>query len=88
MFRISAAINQVIDRKADAAMTRTDQRPLLKESYAFHASFALVIGTSGALIYSLYKHINNDINSCSLIGYAFVYLYLKRATPQNIVLVV
>ena len=42
----AAAINQVIDRKADAAMTRTDQRPLPQgELSAFHAScFALVIG--------------------------------------------
>ena len=42
----AAAINQVIDRKSDASMTRTDQRPLPKgELSATHASlFAVLIG--------------------------------------------
>lgn len=86
----AAAINQVIDRKADAAMTRTDQRPLPQgELSAFHAScFALVIGIFGAVI--LYVFINTltmILTLASLIGYAFIYtVYLKRATPQNIVI--
>ena len=86
----AAAINQVIDRKADAAMTRTDQRPLPQgELSAFNAScFAFVIGVLGALI--LYFFINTltmVLTLASLIGYAFIYtVYLKRATPQNIVI--
>lgn len=86
----AAAINQVIDRKADAAMTRTDQRPLPQgELSAFHAScFAFVIGVLGALI--LYFFVNTltmVLTLASLIGYAFIYtVYLKRATPQNIVI--
>ena len=86
----AAAINQVIDRNADAAMTRTDQRPLPQgELSAFHASsFAFVIGVLGALI--LYIYINTltmVLTLASLIGYAFIYtVYLKRATPQNIVI--
>ena len=86
----AAAINQVIDRKADAAMTRTDQRPLPQgELSATHASsFAFVIGVAGALV--LYLYINTLImilTIASLIGYAFIYtVYLKRATPQNIVI--
>jgi len=86
----AAAINQVIDRNADAAMTRTDQRPLPQgELSVFHASsFALVIGVLGALI--LYFYINTltmILTLASLIGYAFIYtVYLKRATPQNIVI--
>ena len=86
----AAAINQVIDRKADAAMTRTDQRPLPQgELSVFHAScFALVIGIFGAVI--LYVFINTltmILTLASLIGYAFIYtVYLKRATPQNIVI--
>ena len=86
----AAAINQVIDRNADAAMTRTDQRPLPQgELSAFHASsFAFVIGVLGALI--LYFYINTltmILTLASLIGYAFIYtVYLKRATPQNIVI--
>ena len=86
----AAAINQVIDRNADAAMTRTDQRPLPQgELSVFHASsFAFVIGVLGALV--LYVYINTltmVLTLASLIGYAFIYtVYLKRATPQNIVI--
>ena len=86
----AASINQVIDRKADASMTRTDQRPIPQgELSAVHAStFALVIGLIGALI--LYFFINTltmILTLASLIGYAFIYtVYLKRATPQNIVI--
>ena len=86
----AAAINQVIDRKADAAMTRTDQRPLPQgELSAFHAScFALVIGILGAII--LFVFINTltmILTLASLVGYAFIYtVYSKRATPQNIVI--
>ena len=86
----AAAINQVIDRNADAAMTRTDQRPIPQgDLSAFHASsFALVIGVLGALI--LYFYINTltmILTLASLTGYAFIYtVYLKRATPQNIVI--
>ena len=86
----AAAINQVIDRNTDASMTRTDQRPLPKgELSAIHASvFAFVIGVTGALI--LYFYVNTltmILTIASLIGYAFIYtIYLKRATPQNIVI--
>ena len=86
----AAAINQVIDRNTDASMTRTDQRPLPKgELSATHASvFAFVIGVIGALI--LYFYVNTltmILTIASLIGYAFIYtIYLKRATPQNIVI--
>ena len=86
----AAAINQVIDRESDASMTRTDQRPLPKgELSVIHASlFAILIGTIGASI--LYVYVNTLtmlLTIASLIGYAFIYsIYLKRATPQNIVI--
>ena len=86
----AAAINQVFDRKSDASMTRTDQRPLPKgELSATHASlFAVLIGFTGATI--LYVYVNTLtmlLTIASLIGYAFIYtVYLKRATPQNIVI--
>ncbi|MDC0005434.1 heme o synthase [Gammaproteobacteria bacterium] len=86
----AAAINQVIDRKADAAMTRTDQRPLPQgELSAFHAScFAFVIGILGAVILFLFINtLTMILTLASLVGYAFIYtVYLKRATPQNIVI--
>ena len=86
----AAAINQVIDRSADASMNRTDKRPLPQGDISpIHASiFALVIGFLGALI--LYIFVNTltmYLTIASLIGYAFIYtVYLKRATPQNIVI--
>ena len=86
----AAAINQVIDRKTDASMTRTDQRPLPQgELSVTHASiFALTIGILGATILFLYVNIlTMALTLASLIGYAFIYtVYLKRATPQNIVI--
>ena len=86
----AAAINQVIDRKSDASMTRTDQRPLPQgELSATHASiFALMIGVFGATILFLYVNtLTMALTLASLIGYAFIYtVYLKRATPQNIVI--
>ena len=86
----AAAINQVIDRKTDASMTRTDQRPLPQgELSATHASiFALIIGLFGATILFLYVNtLTMALTLASLIGYAFIYtVYLKRATPQNIVI--
>ena len=86
----AAAINQVIDRKTDASMTRTDQRPIPQgELSPMHASvFALIIGILGSMI--LYFFVNTltmVLTITSLIGYAFIYtVYLKRATPQNIVI--
>ena len=86
----AAAINQVIDRKTDASMTRTDQRPLPQgELSVTHASiFALIIGLFGATILFLYVNtLTMALTLASLIGYAFIYtVYLKRATPQNIVI--
>tara|TARA_Y100001935_G_scaffold183582_1_gene152205 strand:- start:5 stop:664 length:660 start_codon:yes stop_codon:yes gene_type:complete len=71
-------------------MTRTDQRPLPKGNLSVqHASiFAFVIGLIGALILYFYVNILTMILTIgSLIGYAFIYtVYLKRATPQNIVI--
>ena len=86
----AAAVNQVVDRDADASMTRTDQRPLPKgELTVMHASiFAFVIGLLGALILYFYVNVLTMMLTIgSLIGYAFIYtIYLKRATPQNIVI--
>ena len=54
----AAAINEVIDRNADASMNRTDQRPLPQGDLTpLHATiFATIIGFLGALI--LYVFVN------------------------------
>lgn len=86
----AAAINHIIDRKADANMNRTENRPIPQgEISPFKASiFAFTLGVLGAAILVIYVNtLTALLTLASLIGYAFVYtVYLKRATPQNIVI--
>lgn len=86
----AAAINHYIDRKADAEMTRTENRPLPKgELNATNViSFALVLGVLSMLILVfLVNSLTALLTFFSLIGYAIIYtVYLKRMTPQNIVI--
>lgn len=86
----AAVINQIIDRKADANMNRTENRPIPQgEVSPLNASiFAFVLGSIGTAILVLYVNtLTALLTLASLIGYAFVYtVYLKRATPQNIVI--
>ena len=86
----AATINQIIDRKADANMNRTENRPIPQgEVSPVNASiFAFILGSLGATILVIYVNtLTALLTLASLIGYAFVYtVYLKRATPQNIVI--
>ena len=86
----AAAINQIVDEKADSAMARTKGRPLPQGTLppARAVVFATVIGLSGlAILYWLVNPLTAYLTFLSLMGYAFVYtLFLKRATPQNIVI--
>tara|TARA_B100001559_G_scaffold67582_1_gene54877 strand:- start:206 stop:1069 length:864 start_codon:yes stop_codon:yes gene_type:complete len=86
----AAAINQIIDRKTDANMNRTENRPIPQgEVSPVNASiFAFILGSLGAGILVIYVNtLTALLTLASLIGYAFVYtVYLKRATPQNIVI--
>jgi len=86
----AAAINQIVEQKVDAEMKRTHNRPLptghINKTQAL--VFAAVIGVASMLILIfLVNMLTAVLTFLSLIGYAFVYtLYLKRATPQNIVI--
>ena len=86
----AATINQIIDRSIDANMARTSNRPLPQgEITTFNASlFAFVLMVAGTVI--LVSQVNTltaVLTVASLIGYAFIYtVFLKRATPQNIVI--
>jgi protoheme IX farnesyltransferase len=86
----AAAVNHFIDRNADAQMARTEKRPLptgeLNTTNVI--SFALVLGVSSMLILILLVNtLTAILTFLSLFGYAIIYtLYLKRATPQNIVI--
>jgi protoheme IX farnesyltransferase len=86
----AAAINHFIDRKADAQMARTEKRPLpMGDLSATNVlSFALILGVSAMLILVfLVNTLTAILTFLSLFGYAIIYtLYLKRATPQNIVI--
>jgi protoheme IX farnesyltransferase len=86
----AATINQVIDRRIDAQMARTCARPLpsglLRQRNAL--MFAAVLGAAAMLILGwLINPMTAILTSLSLIGYAVIYTaWLKRATPQNIVI--
>ena len=86
----AAAVNHFIDRNADAQMARTEKRPLPTGELTTTnvITFALVLGVSSMLILILLVNtLTAVLTFLSLFGYAIVYtLYLKRATPQNIVI--
>jgi len=86
----AAAINQLIDRKADARMARTCGRPLVTKHLSVGQSirFAAAIGILGMAILLLFVNaLTAWLTLVALIGYAGIYtMYLKRATPQNIVI--
>jgi len=86
----AAAINHYIDRKIDAEMARTRKRPLptghLKGWQVL--SFAATLGVIAmALLWFLVNPLTAVLTLASLVGYAIIYtVFLKRATPQNIVI--
>ncbi len=86
----AATINQIIDRNIDAGMQRTSGRPLPQgEISPVNASlFALFLMIMGTIILIYFVNtLTALLTICSLIGYAFIYtVFLKRATPQNIVI--
>ena len=86
----AAAVNHFIDRKADAQMARTEKRPLPtgELSTTNVITFAFVLGlTSMLILVLLVNTLTAILTFLSLFGYAIIYtLYLKRATPQNIVI--
>jgi len=86
----AAAVNHVIDRRIDGQMGRTSNRPVAKGKVKpLHALiFATVLAVVGlAILYVLVNPMTAWLTLASSIGYAFIYTgYLKRATPQNIVI--
>jgi hypothetical protein len=86
----AAAVNQIIDRNIDARMARTCGRPLVTGTLTMGESvaFATVIGLLGfAMLWVFVNPLTAVLTQLTLIGYAGVYtMYLKRATPQNIVI--
>lgn len=86
----AAAINQLLDARIDAQMARTSWRPLVvgKVQPWQVLAFATVLTVISMLILVLWVNVITAVLTFfSLIGYAVIYtVYLKRATPQNIVI--
>ncbi|UXI70608.1 heme o synthase [Tahibacter amnicola] len=86
----AAAINHLIDQRIDRVMARTSHRPLATGALTPRQVlvFALVLGVAAMAILVIWVNtLTAVLTFASLIGYAVVYTaYLKRATPQNIVI--
>jgi len=86
----AATINHVIDYRIDSIMARTMRRPLPegKISVVNAIIFAWFLGTiSMGILAFLVNTLTAGLTALSLIGYGFIYsMFLKRATPQNIVI--
>ncbi len=85
-----AVVNQVLDQRIDAQMARTRNRPLPqgRVSERDALAFAIGLGLAGLMVLVLFVNaLTAVLTFFSLIGYAVVYtVFLKRATPQNIVI--
>ena len=86
----AAVFNHVIDQKIDNEMARTHKRPLPEGKISSKTAliFGVVIGVAGIGILAIGVNILTAVLTLlALIGYAVFYtMYLKRATPQNIVI--
>lgn len=85
-----AVINQVVERENDARMARTEGRPLPRGKVTQQNAFVFAVMLAAASVFILTAWINvltAVLTFASMIGYAVVYtMYLKKATPQNIVI--
>ena len=90
MSAAAAAINHLVDRHIDAKMARTLRRPLPQGNLSplKVSTFATTIGLLGfATLYVWVNALTAWLTFASMVGYAVVYtMFLKRATPQNIVI--
>ncbi len=86
----AAVVNHVVDQHIDEKMARTANRPIARGRIEPWQAmlFALVIGSMGLAILLIFINaLTAWLTLGSLVGYAFIYtMYLKRATPQNIVI--
>ncbi|HWD34214.1 MAG TPA: heme o synthase [Pseudomonas sp.] len=86
----AAVVNHVVDRRIDALMARTHKRPIAEGRVAPAAAliFALALAVLGmALLLVFSNALTAWLTLASLLGYAVIYTgFLKRATPQNIVI--
>lgn len=86
----AAVVNHLADAQIDARMARTRARPVAtgRVGLAQGLAFSAMLGITGMLIlYYLVNPLTAWLNLASWVGYGLIYtLFLKRATPQNIVI--
>ena len=86
----AAAINHVVDERIDQKMSRTTNRPVAtgRVSQTEALIFAALLAVLGAVLLAWTINVLTAVLTvASLVGYAFIYtMFLKRATPQNIVI--
>ncbi len=86
----AAVVNHVVDERIDIIMARTTNRPIPQKKVSPNRAigFAALLGVvSMAILYFFINTATAVLTFFGLVGYAFIYtMYLKRATPQNIVI--
>jgi protoheme IX farnesyltransferase len=86
----AAVINHVVDHKIDSLMARTFNRPVAKGKVSIQNAlvFAFILAVTGFIALAVFVNMLTAwLTLLSLVGYAVIYtMYLKRATPQNIVI--
>ena len=85
-----AAMNQIIDMRADAIMARTQDRPLATGGLDVWQAvvFAALLCIAGMVILVVWVNsLTAILTFVSMVGYGVIYtVFLKPATPQNIVI--
>ncbi|WP_395338739.1 heme o synthase [Ningiella sp. W23] len=86
----AAVINHVVDHRIDSIMARTFNRPVARGKVSVPRAlfFAATLGVVGFILLAVFVNMLTAwLTLASLVGYAVIYtMYLKRATPQNIVI--
>jgi len=86
----SAVVNHVMDQRIDALMERTLNRPVVSGKIDSKKAlvFATLLSVASMVILDIFTNrLTAVLTFFGIVGYAFIYtMYLKRATPQNIVI--
>ncbi|MEO6169686.1 MAG: heme o synthase [Lysobacter sp.] len=86
----AATINQLLDARIDAKMARTSWRPIVMGQVTPRQALVFALALAGLSMLILLVWVNvltAALTFASMIGYAVIYtVYLKHATPQNIVI--
>lgn len=85
-----AALNHWVDQRIDSVMERTQNRPLPSGELTSSSALVFALGLAVVSMVILLAFVNTLtalLTLTSLVGYAVIYtMFLKRTTPQNIVL--